>query len=212
MQTGVSATALRVCALVNVSAEGRAGAFFSKLRRHPHSAVSMELSLKTGWHQAKNRAFRRCKPSSAYCIPTHFTIKHLLGRCWRPHYAFFAHILKKIKSKTSILQCQLIFLHLLVVFSLWEFCRGAHLGNKNSSAKLHGSLSHILKGLAESWKCLSVTMRGCGNKELFAGPTLKQNQRPFIDSLLSLGLQQNVFSAKSHVDETRKQKGSTEEH
>lgn len=29
MQTGVSATALRVCAHVNVSAEGRAGAFFS---------------------------------------------------------------------------------------------------------------------------------------------------------------------------------------
>lgn len=168
------------------------------------------------WRQAGTR--QRTGPSGDVSPPAPTAYLHTSqsNTCWGdadcPHYAFFAHILKKIKSKTSILQCQLIFLHLLVVFSLWEFCRGAHLGNKNSSAKLHGSLSHILKGLAESWKCLSVTMRGCGNKELFAGPTLKQNQRPFIDSLLSLGLQQNVFSAKSHVDETRKQKGSTEEH
>jgi len=35
----------------------------------------MELSLKTGWHQAEQRVFRGTigfKPFSAYCITTHF--------------------------------------------------------------------------------------------------------------------------------------------
>lgn len=45
-----------------------------KLRHHPKRAVSSELSLKTGWHQAERGALGVCRgfrPSSEYCISTH---------------------------------------------------------------------------------------------------------------------------------------------
>ena len=119
------------------------------------SAVSSELSLKTGWHQAELRGLQG----------THTAQPHTSRSNWcGTNFTFPLVFMKWIRFDHRLLQHTLMFKYLGVEFPLQAYCGGNVMGKTKVLGRHTWLPLHCTPGF---WhRAQTVTMRGSGNKRL----------------------------------------------
>lgn len=159
------------CVLILTTKKGRLVSLVTlKLRRH-------RMTVSYPWRQGGTRqsrgafrGWRGFKPFSVYCTTTHITIRHLIVWYQLRSFKFKQYLWSRYAFECRLLYYLLMFKYLCIEFPLQAYCGGWEI---KTAWPTHMAASPLYSGVLAIWICLSVTMRGYGNKDLFTGPILE---------------------------------------